>query len=220
MEENVLDSLSNKYNTDKKSSVHNYTEIYWELFKDKPKDVKNFLEIGVLNGSSLKVWKDFFTEAQIKAIDINSYCKKFEEDRVKISIGPQENYDFLKSEFLDKNLNFDVIIDDGSHISDHQIKSFEFLFVNCLTPGGIYVIEDVCCSYWESHGGGYKNNDSCIEYFKKKIDEINFYGSVKNNVLDRNKNHMLKNYENPTVFQRQIKKITFANSLIIIEKEL
>ncbi|GIV44041.1 MAG: hypothetical protein KatS3mg035_1164 [Bacteroidia bacterium] len=217
--ENKLDILSHKYNTDKKSSVHNYTETYWSLFKDKQLSVKNFLEIGVLNGSSVNVWNDFFTNANIYAIDINSECKKFERDRIKISIGPQENHDFLKSEFLDKGISFDYIIDDGSHISRHQISSFEFLFDKCLNNGGLYIIEDTCCSYWGSHEGALNKKDTCIEYFKDKVDEINFYGFCKNNVLDRNNTYLLSNYPNPTNFQKQIKSISFLNSLIIIEKQ-
>lgn len=216
---NELDLFAKKYNTDKSSLNHGYTSFYWEFFKDKYKEINNVLEIGVLNGSSVKMWKDFFVNANIKAIDINPSCKMFEGERIEILIGEQQNHDFLKKEIVDKNMFFDFIIDDGSHLSEHQIQSFEYLFANCLSSGGIYIIEDVCCSYWESHGGGYKKENTCIEYFKNKIDEINFYGFVQNNILDRRKEYLLKNYNLPTVFQKQIKKINFANSLIIIEKE-
>jgi len=215
---NELDELCQKYNTDKKSSVHNYTETYWDLFKDKKDQIKNFLEIGVLNGSSVNVWNDFFITSNIYSIDINSECKKFERDRIKILIGPQEDHDFLRSVFFDKGISFDCIIDDGSHISNHQVGSFEFLFDKCLNPGGLYIIEDTCCSYWDSHGGGLNKKGTCIEYFKEKNDEINFYGFCKDQILDRNNTYLLKNYPNPTIFQKQIKSISFLNSLIIIEK--
>jgi hypothetical protein len=218
MNNNYLDILAKKYNTDKQSLMHNYTETYWELFKDKSDDKLNFLEIGVLNGSSTKMWKEFFINSEIKAIDINPDCKKYDDFRTEILIGEQQDHSFLKREFTDKNILFDIIVDDGSHLSSHQIKSFEYLFLNCLSEGGTYIIEDVCCSYWPSHEGSYKKEGTCIEYFKNKIDEINFYGSVRDNILHRNKEHLLKNYNNPTEFQKQIKGITFKNSLIIINK--
>jgi len=216
--ENLLNTLAEKYNTDKKKSVHNYTETYFSIFNEKRLYINNFLEIGILDGSSLKMWRDFFTNAQIYGVDINPNCSKFEDERINIRIGSQDDASFLDSSFLQKNILFDYIIDDGSHISSHQIKSFEFLFNNCLKSGGLYIIEDTCCSYWKSHQTDDDPKKTCIEYFKSKIDEINFYGFIKNEVYDRNNKYLLENYPNPTEFQKKIKSINFLNSLIIIEK--
>lgn len=214
--ENLLNNLAEKYNTDKKSSIHNYTETYFSIFDSQRLSIKNFLEIGILDGSSLKMWKDFFPNAEIYGIDINPNCLKFEDERVNIRIGSQDNASFLESSFLRNNIEFDHILDDGSHISVHQIKSFEYLFNNCLKSGGLYIIEDTCCSYWGSHQTG--DSPTCMEYFKAKIDEINFYGFIKNGVYDRNNKYILENYPNPTEHQMKIKSIRFLNSIIIIEK--
>ena len=45
----------------------------------------------------------------------------------------------------------DVILDDGSHVPEHQLLSFNYLFENCLNDGGVYIIEDIETSYWKKH---------------------------------------------------------------------
>ncbi|NCW90236.1 MAG: hypothetical protein EBV73_06820 [Rhodocyclales bacterium] len=214
---NPLDDIAISFGTDKSSLTHDYTSLYWKIFKEKRTSVKDLLEIGVLNGSSIRTWKKFFESATIRAIDVNPSCLSLEEDRIEISIGRQEDQEFLKRTYLDKNIEFDVIVDDGSHISDHQIASFEFLFENCLRQGGTYVIEDVCCSYWPSHNGGLKKSGTCIEYFKEKIDEINFGGLMIDGRVDRRRSYLSKQ-GNASSHQLQIDSITFSNSLIIIDK--
>jgi len=43
---------------------------------------------------------------------------------------------------------FDIVIDDGSHISQHQIKTFEYCFIHCVKPGGLYIVEDLQTSFY------------------------------------------------------------------------
>ena len=47
----------------------------------------------------------------------------------------------------------DVVIDDGSHVGDHIWATFEHLWP-MLSPGGVYVIEDLSTSYYPRFGGG------------------------------------------------------------------
>ena len=49
------------------------------------------MEIGVYHGNSLKVWKDYFPNAEIYGIDIDPSCKKFEDERTKIIICDQND---------------------------------------------------------------------------------------------------------------------------------
>ena len=65
----LLTKLAQVYETDK-WGVHAYTPYYHELFNSKRNWVYNLLEIGVLNGASLRMWRDFFPNAQILGIDI------------------------------------------------------------------------------------------------------------------------------------------------------
>ena len=62
--------------------------------------------------------------------------------------GDQSNTTFL-SHFLERSGgNFDVIIDDGSHLPSHQVISFEALWKS-VVPGGQYIVEDTETSYWK-----------------------------------------------------------------------
>jgi hypothetical protein len=63
----------------------------------------------------------------------------------------------------------DIVIDDGSHVGRHQIASFEFLYPR-LSERGIYVCEDLHCSYWPTHEGGLRRDGTFAEYTKALID--------------------------------------------------
>jgi hypothetical protein len=153
---NDLDIFARKYGTDKRTNdpgkppiYHGYVEIYHELFKNNRNSIKNFLEIGVREGWSHKMWYDYLPNANIYGIDnfadnvyknINFKKEELENDRIKIFIGDQSDETFLDWNF--KDIIFDVIIDDGSHCSWHQQLSFKYLFPR-IKVGGYYIIEDL-----------------------------------------------------------------------------
>ena len=141
---NELDQLLTKYNTDKSSLFHNYSKVYFEKFKGRRLEQLTLLEIGVLEGASIKAWYDFFPNANIVGADLGNDCQRFSNDRIFIEIGDATTPEFLET--ITKKYSFDIIIDDGSHRWIDQRVSFEFLFQK-LTPGGIYVVEDLSTSY-------------------------------------------------------------------------
>jgi hypothetical protein len=126
--------------TDKTFLGNDYLTHYSRLFEAMRHDDINVLEIGVWNGASLRTWRKYFTRAKIMGIDIHEQCRQYQDDRVKIEIGSQADETFLKK--VAEEFRPTIIIDDGSHVSDHQIVSLETLFP-LMMPGGIYVIEDL-----------------------------------------------------------------------------
>lgn len=125
-----------------KFSFHKYTHIYESLLNRKKHTVKSLLEIGVAQGASLRTFRDFFPNAKIFGLDIypESILK---EPRIDVVIGDSSNIDsFLEIKKLNNDNNFDIIVDDGSHKSSDQIKSFEILWP-MLNEDGLYIIEDV-----------------------------------------------------------------------------
>ena len=148
-----LCDLAFKYRSDKNPILgHFYTLYYDSILKGKRDDVKRVLEIGVgypetmpvenyLIGASLFMWRDYFPNAEIFAID-NRGDAQVNEDRIKSSIVDQSNSSQL-IDYIDKNGgDFDLIIDDGSHKADHQIVS-AIALAPYVKEGGYYIIEDV-----------------------------------------------------------------------------
>jgi len=131
----TLDELAIKYGSDKSSLAHNYCPFYEAHL---PKSPKKLLEIGVLHGASVRMWKEYFPECQIHAIDL------FEENPIPDIDGvvwhKGNQCDWLLLEWL-RNEDFDVIIDDGSHNARDQMITFFGLF-----NGKQYYIEDIHCN--------------------------------------------------------------------------
>lgn len=206
-----LDKLAAIHKTDK-NRYHFYTKHYQNHFKPYRFKKIKLLEIGVggyenplSGGQSLRMWKSFFPFAKIFSLDI--FDKSFlQEYRIKIYKGSQVDSYFLQS-ICDEVGLFDLIIDDGSHINEHVIKTFEFLFPK-LKLGGIYVVEDTQTSYWEEYGGTSKDFNSkgtIYHYFKSLIDSLN------------NEEFVLENYEK-SYYDKHIISMHFYHNMIFIYK--
>jgi hypothetical protein len=139
-----LDEIGLKFGTDKASNSNNFLEFYERFFCKRRFEKLKILEIGVLGGSSLRTWEEYFPNAKIIGLDISLEAKKEESQRIKIEILDQSDTFQLSKYAEDKN--FDIIIDDGSHVWGHQIKTLRILFP-ILNPLGIYIVEDLDTSY-------------------------------------------------------------------------
>jgi hypothetical protein len=216
----TLDRIAKSHGTDKSSEIHNYCVKYEKYLPFNRYDNLNILEIGVLDGKSLLTWKEYYYNSHILGIDINPDCKKFEESRISVEIGSQSDSIFL-SQISFKYGPFDMILDDGSHMNNHQIFSFQQLWGH-VKSGGVYVIEDVGCSYWDDYGGGYLNEKSTIEYFKRITDDVNFRGLMNYsslNVHARREDWLtdLSKQVQPGCMT-DVESINFLNGIIIITK--
>ena len=161
-----LDTIFDKYDTDKNTRFHNYTRQYNTLlndFRDKP---LKYLEIGVFNGGSIKAIKDTFVNAKcILGLDINDRCKIYEDNKnnIFIEIGDATDDNFIKT-ITEKYGTFDIILDDGSHVNKDVIKTFELLFP-LLNDNGLYIVEDTIC--YKSSNYIDPNYDNHLQYFFK-----------------------------------------------------
>ena len=138
--------------------------------------------------------------------------KCLENAGIKTEFGDASDYTFLHK-IKSKYREFDIIIDDGSHLTNHQKKSFQYLF-NILGKTGIYVIEDLHTSYFDTNkhpNGGTKIPGTTIEFLKDRIDDVNLHGKVVHLGL-QNDFSFLNNYE------RDIDSITFCKSIAFIVK--
>ena len=155
----TLNDIGLRYGADKSSKFHNYLDFYQEQLPDR-----NFsgrlLEIGVMDVLSMKMWAEYYPNAEIVGIDIIDMDHMHNADW-----GVPKSVKLIQCDGTDpkqvKQLgNFDIIIDDGSHYWSQQQKSFELLYYSQLNEGGVYILEDL----WTSH--------------------IDFYADAKINTLD------------------------------------
>ena len=198
-ENDLLYQLSLKYRPTKRR--HDYLKRYNFHFYPMRERVKKILEIGVDRGESLSMWKEYFPNAEIHGLDVQKECMKFNKGRIKIHIGDQSDQIFLK-EFGEKNNFFDIIIDDGSHIHDHIIKSFTSLYPY-LNNNGYYVVEDVV------------NNYETINFFNRFAFGINYYPTNKASVEELGYNNFdILNCEDI----KNVVGLNFYRHLIFIKK--
>ena len=170
----------------KNSGKHKkYFEVYDKIF-ERFRDKKiTFVEVGVLNGGSLEVWKKYFhKDSRIIGIDLNPECKKFEEKGVEIFIGDQSSEIFWDN-FFKKVGKVDVLLDDGGHTNLQQIVTIIKSIKN-INDDGLIVTEDTHSSYMSKFGN--PSRYSFINFAKKLIDDINFkfpnLGKFENSLND------------------------------------
>jgi GT2 family glycosyltransferase len=151
-----------------------YLKVYDRLFNDYRDKPIRLLEIGIQNGGSLEIWSKYFSNAEaLIGCDINLDCAniRYEDQRIGIVIGNAISPDVCE-QVLKCSTQFDIIIDDGSHLSSDIIKSFLQYFPH-LAEGGIFIVEDLHCSYWSEFEGGLFDPYSSIAFFKRLTDVIN-----------------------------------------------
>ena len=203
-----LSKLAILFGTDKWGS-HWYTQHYQCYFASLKNKPMNVLEIGVggysdsgLGGHSLRMWKAYFRKSQIIGIDLFDKAH-FSERRIDIHQCDQTDASVL-GQLAEKYGGFDIVIDDGSHLNEHVIKTFSILYPH-LRPNGLYAIEDTQTSYWPTWGGGMCNPGNSMSFFKSLVDGLNYV------------EYPIAGYQ-PSEFDLGIVEIAFFHNLIIIRK--
>lgn len=131
------------------------------------------LEIGVWNGGSLELWRDYLgPQAIIFGLDIDPACAGRADPPNQVRIGSQADKGFVRAVVAEMG-GLDIVIDDGSHIAHHQRASFQALWP-LLSDGGLYLIEDLHTAYWPGHyKGGFRRAGTAVEMIKSLMDEVN-----------------------------------------------
>lgn len=139
-----LAAIGQRHGTDKGDTAHaflgvSFLDIYQSYFAPGRGMVKNVLEIGVLRGQSLRMWRDYFPAATVWGLDIDPATQIHGESNLVTICAPQTDAAALA--MIANNGPLDIVIDDGSHVVGHMLESLRLLWRR-LVPGGFYVIED------------------------------------------------------------------------------
>ena len=173
----ALVKLADNNRTDK-NTLHSYLPLYDQLLLSRKQSAKNVLEVGIYQGGSIKLWKDYFKNAVVYGLDIMELDRVWNvlrnDPRIILYTSTDAyNENFFKQNFIERNLRFDFMIDDGPHTLE-SMKSFIKLYSQLLTDNGILIIEDVQSWDW-------------IEILKQEVPP-HLKGFVKVYDLRKNKN--------------------------------
>jgi hypothetical protein len=167
-------NLQPEWNKTDKGTYHAYIqEYYTNIFSEIRNENLKILEIGVLDGRSIKFWNDWFTSAEIIGMDIDQKSRPFiDANNYKVIWGDAYNKTLTD---LFQNSYFDFIIDDGPHTLDSQLYTSTNYFKK-LKINGLLIIEDIFdfdyVSEIENHVKNTLPSDSyefkCFDFRKSK----------------------------------------------------
>ena len=171
LEELIASSGSDKARKGNGNGYHGYTRYYERIFKPLRTEAVRLVEIGVERGRSMKAWQQYFTNAEhVYGIGYGNFqtetsqaCSSNTATKVKSRVpctiykGDQSDILFLNHFVAETGGLFDIIIDDGSHVPNHQLISFENLWPS-VKPGGMYIVEDIETNWWKPFSSVCKTN--------------------------------------------------------------
>ncbi len=183
-----LAALCDKYGSDKGEIIkgphpyawpsHTYSDYYQRLWGHCRGNVKRVFECGLGSnnpnfpssmgtlgrpGASLRVWRDYFPNAQIYGADIDKNIL-FSEERISTYYIDQLNPQAIAKCWLEiGDENFDFIIDDGLHTFEAGSCLFTHSIAK-LSEGGIYVIEDVSVRDFKQYKEFFKAKNYLVDY--------------------------------------------------------
>ncbi|MCF7545254.1 class I SAM-dependent methyltransferase [Pseudomonas petrae] len=216
----TLSELYNQHSGLVSDKWDSYLSVYERSLAKYVRSPIQLLEIGVQNGGSLEIWSHYFSNARaIVGCDINRACAGLNYDNPKthVVIGDIKMPETL-SAIMKHAESFEIIIDDGSHTSQDIIKTFAQMFPH-LNNDGVYIVEDLHCSYWKQFEGGLFSPHSSMSFFKALTDILNFeHWGLPNSRLS-----ILEPFKTPPELTEahlaQIHSVEFVNSMCIITKK-
>jgi hypothetical protein len=185
--------------------LDSYPDTYHRYFSRFQGSPVTLLEIGVLGGGSLQMWRTYFgRQSRIIGLDIDLACREHAGDGIEIFSGDQADGAFLEA-VVDDVGPIDIVVDGGGQEKKQHITSFEVLFPR-KSPTGVYVCGDVQSSYLPSFGlgpSGQPHEGSFISYTKERIDDLHAWFSEA---------------AQPSYFTRSMVSIHVYRSMVVFER--
>lgn len=178
--------IGRKYDTDKSPQRVNvnsnrhaypYTLFYDSIFKEIKNNKLNILEFGILEGASLLMWREYFSNSKIVGLDNDvNYLNKMKNEGFDVSFVDVKDENSISNTLNSLDMMFDIIIEDTTHKTDDQIRIIKNS-VKYLKPGGILIVEHIYL---------HKNEE---DYYNKLGDTLNEFQNYYFLTLDHNKKY-------------------------------
>ena len=160
--------------SDQQRPVHKWNHffsVYEQWFRPFVNTSCLVVEIGVGRGGSLDLWRRYFgPHALVVGLDVRQEAADLAGGGIEIVVGGQESTEAI-DELLERFGEPDIIIDDGSHVNEHQIRTFDALYPK-LSKNGVYLVEDVHTSYWDEYFVS-PGSESFVEYALQHVHQLN-----------------------------------------------
>ena len=127
---------------DKKIIAHGYAKIYEKYLKEHKEKNLNIIELGSFYGNASAAFYFYFKNSQIYSADINPDMYLYRSKRLINFFTDTSSRSSIEKNILKKNIQFDLIIEDASHMLKDQIISLFILFKN-LKSGGFFIVEEI-----------------------------------------------------------------------------
>lgn len=144
----------------------------FEEYRDKP---VRLLEIGTEDGASLRTWSTYFKNYQAL---ISCYIKPVSarlnvgNSRIEVIAGDAKSPEIFQ-QITRRNPQFDIIIDNGSHVSGDMIKTFS-LYFPVLANDGILMIRNIHHGYREGFERALFDPFSAVTFLDRLMDILNY----------------------------------------------
>jgi cephalosporin hydroxylase len=125
-----------------KMQAHGYSRFYHDIFYPIRNKVLNIIEIGSFYGNASAALFFYFKNSKIYGADINPDMFRYKADRIENLYVNSSSVSSIKNEIINRNIKFDIIIEDASHMLKDQIISLFFLFP-ILNKGGYFIVEEL-----------------------------------------------------------------------------
>ncbi len=206
-----LSQIAFKYKSDKCPQLgrYSYTEYYYTLLSSKRQSIKKVLEIGVGNGASLRMWRDFFPHAQIYGADISPELM-LKEDRIQTFVCDKDKMEDLEKLIEKIGPDIDLVIDNSSHLPNPQPFTCLYL-MPLLNKNVIYVIEAVSDLDIRNSLGRYDHHIPNIGNKIRRPDNtlvvIGYKKMAKTSIIIPSRNESYECQPGITVLQRTVQDI-------------
>ena len=141
------EKFKNQYDKPSKSNKkevvsHGYAKIYEKYFHKYKEKKLNIIELGSFYGNASAALFFFFKNSQIYSADINPDMYIYNSKRLENFFADTSSRSSIEENIIKKNIEFDIIIEDASHMLKDQIISLFILF-KILKSGGFFIIEEI-----------------------------------------------------------------------------
>ena len=193
----------------KKIIAHGYAKIYEKYLKDNKDRVLNIIELGSFYGNASAAFFFYFKNAKIYSADINPDMYLYSSERLKNFFTDTSSRSSIEKNIINKNIKFDLIIEDASHMLKDQIISLFTLF-RTLNSGGLFIVEEI--DFPEKREDMRANQDypDLKTILKKIINKENFNSKYIN---ENEKLFFLDNVETIKFYNGNI------NEIVVIKKK-